>query len=137
MRKLYVVIFILMSMRVWGYINIYPAEFDKDITHGADGKFRLYNRLNKPVKYRIYLEEESEKNSMLDWIEIYPTTIFLKPLESKEIKILITPKKGAKDGDYSARLVVKQINIPREMKEKKVNFLTILKLKLKGRIKNK
>lgn len=135
MKKLIYLIFILISTNILGYINIYPTEFKEDITSGANGKFRLYNRLKKQVKYRIYLEDNEEKNSMNNWIEIYPTTILLKPLESKEIKFLITPPKKVKKGEYHSKLVIKQINIPRQEKERKVNFLTILKLNMIGYIK--
>ena len=129
---IWIIIVIMFSNISYAYINIYPTKFNKNISNGATEIFYLYNRSNNPVKYRIYLDKEKE-NDMTDWIEIYPKSITLKPLEQKEFKIFVNPPKNIKDGIYQSKLVVKQVSIPK-INEKNSNFMTILKMKLKGYI---
>lgn len=134
MKKLYIFLILLLSQVSYSYINIYPTGFDKDITNGATESFKLYNRTNEEVKYRIYIEKNVEENSMADWIEIYPQSISLKPLEEKELRILVAPPKKTKNGVYKARLVVKEVEVPSKNKRKKVKIMTIFKLNMKGYI---
>lgn len=133
MKKIIIFICLLQSTFVFGYINIYPTSFDKDITNGASSVFKLYNRLDKAVRYRIYVERDNVEYDLSPWMEIYPQSILLNPLEEKELKLLITPSADAKNGIYSAKLVIKQVNVPRMKREKQVNFMTILKMKIKGK----
>lgn len=134
MKKLYIFLILLLSQVSYSYINIYPTGFDKDITNGATESFKLYNRTNEEVKYRIYIEKNVEENSMADWIEIYPQSISLKPLEEKELRILVAPPKNTKNGVYKARLVVKEVEVPSKNKREKAKIMTIFKLNMKGYI---
>lgn len=134
MKKLYIFLILLLSQVSYSYINIYPTGFDKDITNGATERFKLYNRTNEEVKYRIYIEKSVEENSMAEWIEIYPQSISLKPLEEKELRILVAPPKNTKNGVYRARLVVKEVEVPSKNKKEKVKIMTIFKLNMKGYI---
>lgn len=135
MKKI-VFLVILFSKISLGYINIYPTEFDKDITNGATQIFKLYNRTDEERRYRIYIENVG-KNSMSQWIEIYPQSISLKPLEEDEIRIAITPPSSISKGEYRAKLVIKEVEIPRKKKEKKVKLMTLFKLNMKGYVGEK
>lgn len=139
MKKIYKIFIFVFTMSIfsnlaYGYINIYPIKFKKDITNGEKESFRLYNRTEKSVKYRIYIEK-GEKNDMKDWIEIYPKSIILNPLEEKEIRLSVTPSISAPDGEYKAKLIIKEIHLPGVKSSKKVDFLTLLKLNMTGYIK--
>lgn len=125
--------FFIFSKIMYGYINIYPSKFEKNIENGVNEIFRLYNRTNKKVRYRVYLEETIE-NDMSKWIEVYPKSITLNPLEEKEINIFINPPKDTRNGKYKSKLVVKEIDIPGGEKHEKVKFMTIFKLNMIGYI---
>ncbi|WP_101474365.1 hypothetical protein [Fusobacterium sp.] len=138
MRNKYLIVLMFIIMGIYsniayGYINIYPTSFKKNITNGVQDKFYLYNRTEKVIKYRVYLEK-SDENDMSEWIEIYPKSVTLKPLEEKEIRIAITPPQDVKNGKYKSKLVIKQVGIPGVKYEEKVNFMTMLKMTLVGYI---
>lgn len=132
MRK--VLFFFLTSYNiVFSYINIYPTKFEKNIENGVGEVFKLYNRTETQIKYRIYLEKGKESD-MSEWIEVYPRSIILNPTEEKEIKIFITPPTVAKKGLYKAKLIVKQVEGIQKTKNNKVNFMTLFKLNMTGYI---
>ena len=136
MRNRYFIVFIFVIMGIfssvtYGYINIYPTSFKKNITNGEEETFYLYNRTEKVVKYRVYLEKYDE-NDMSEWIEIYPRSITVKPMEEQELRLAVTPPERLEDGTYRAGLVIKQVGVPGVESEKKVNFMTILKMTLVG-----
>ena len=118
----------------YGYINIYPTEFNKNIENGVTETFKLYNRTERTVRYRIYIESSGDKNDMSKWIEIYPQSILLNSLDEKEIRVAVTPPKNISSGEYKAKLVVKEVEVPNYKKDKSVKFMTIFKLKMKGYI---
>ncbi|MGL5277741.1 MAG: hypothetical protein ACRC8M_01490 [Cetobacterium sp.] len=131
--KILFFIFIIFSNTAFSYINIYPTKFEKNITAGANETFKLYNGSGKQIRYRVYLEE-GEANDMGKWGEIYPQSITLNPLEEKEIRISINPPKNAANGKYKAKLIVKEVGVPKKEKNDKVNFFTLLKLNMTGYI---
>lgn len=138
MKKIVLIFFILKSL-TFGYINLYPLKFEKDITYGAGEEFVLYNRTTEPRKYRVYVESVEGKKSMADWIEVYPRSILINPLKEKNIKIYVEAPQGSKEGEYQANLVIKEISLPitlqdKEELEKKTKILTMVKLRLKGRV---
>lgn len=139
MKKLIAVVMLLISSISYAYINLYPLEFNKDITHGAGEDFTLYNRSTKTRKYRVYVEEVEGKNSMTDWIEIYPKSISLSPLKEKTVKIYVTTPADVPEGEYQANLVLKEVALPitqqdKEEQKKKTRVMTMVKLRLKGRV---
>ncbi|MGL5202039.1 COG1470 family protein [Cetobacterium sp.] len=131
--KILLLMFLLFSNITYSYINIYPSKFEKNITNGNSETFKLYNRSGKQIRYRIYLEEGDE-NDMSRWSEIYPNSITLNPLEEKEVRISIRPPKNAAKGKYKAKLIVKEVGIPRKEKSDKVNFFTLFRLNMTGYI---
>lgn len=131
--KILMLIFIIFSNITYSYINIYPTKFEKNITNGANESFKLYNRSGRKIRYRIYLEKGKE-NDMSEWGEIYPNSITLNPLEEKEIRVSIAPPKNAPKGKYKAKLIVKEVGIPRKETNDKVNFFTLFKLNMNGYI---
>lgn len=139
MKKIVLIIFLILKSLTFGYINLYPLEFNKDITYGAGEEFTLYNRTTEPRKYRVYVESVEGKKSMADWIEVYPRSILINPLKEKNIKIYVEAPQGSKEGEYQANLVIKEISLPiilqdKEELEKKTKILTMVKLRLKGRV---
>lgn len=134
MKKImYIVILFLMSINALGYINIYPSKFEKSIKKETYEEFTLYNRTQRDIKYRVYLEDIEGKKSMTDWIEVYPKSIVLKPLEEKIIKLSVKAPENAPAGEYNSNLVIKEIESVKKTKnESKVKVMTMLKLKLKG-----
>lgn len=131
MKRLFVLL-IIFSKLTYSYINIYPTKFEKDVTKGANETFKLYNRSDKEVRYRIYLEENNKENDMSKWSEIYPSSLKLSPLEEKEIRLFIKPPKNTPKGKYKTKLVIKQVGIPKEKNKSKINFFTIFKLNMIG-----
>ncbi len=131
--KILILVFVIFSNISYSYINIYPTKFEKDITNGANESFKLYNRSGKTIKYRVYFEK-SEKNDMSQWGEIYPNSIALNPLEEKEIRVSIKPPKFASKGVYKAKMIVKEVGVPKKERDKKVNFFTLFKLNMTGYI---
>ena len=135
MKVIYTILVFLLSTTSFGYINIYPMEFDKNISNGVTESFKLYNRTSNEIRYRVYIEKSKEKD-MSQWIEIYPQSISLKPLEEKELRLSVTPPKNAQAGEYKAKLVIKEIKVPNKKDDKKINIMTF-KLNMKGCIEEK
>lgn len=120
--------FFLIIQISYGYINIYPSFFLKEIKkEGTYETFTLTNRSNRKIRYRIYFEEKSLEHLIT---EIYPKSIELKPYENGDVKILIKPKESIKPGMYTPILVIKEIGSPIDSKDKKV--FSMLKLNLTG-----
>lgn len=136
MKVIYTILIFLLSTTSFGYINIYPMEFDKNISNGVTESFKLYNRTSSEIRYRVYIEKSKEKD-MSQWIEIYPQSISLKPLEEKELRLSVTPPKNAQAGEYKAKLVIKEIKVPNKKDDKKINIMTLFKLNMKGCIEEK
>ncbi len=135
MKKI-LILLIIISNIAFSYINIYPTKFEKDISNGAEENFKLYNRSKDTVKYRIYLDDFTNKeNDMSKWIELYPSSISLTPLEEKEIRLVVNKPLGAKPGKYGARLIIKEVRVASKKKQDKVQFMTILKFNMIGEIK--
>lgn len=138
MKKLTFIFCILfLKINAFGYINIYPTKFDKNIKEEAYEEFTLYNRTQRDLKYRVYLEDLPNENSMTKWIEVYPRSISLKPLEEKTIKLLVSAPKNTPKGKYTSNLIIKEVEDPlmkKNQDDKKVQLLTLLKLKLNGYI---
>lgn len=137
MKKIVLVLNMIFSVTLFAYINIYPVKFEKNITSGAYEEFTLYNRTSKPRRYRVYIEEvENAKNSMAEWIEIYPKSIALKPLQEEKLQLEVKPPEGVEKGEYIANLIIKEVAIPsvEEKEEKKNRVFTMIRMRLKGKV---
>lgn len=137
MKKIIVLLlFICFNSYIFSYINIYPVKFDKNISSDVEEEFFLYNRTKENKKYRIYLEN-SEDSEFANWIEIYPKSILLKPLEEKSFKIYIKTPSNAEKGIYSTNLIVKEVeSVEKNRDNKKTKILTKLRMKLIGRLES-
>lgn len=135
MKKIILLLlFICFNSYIFPYINIYPVKFDKNISSDVEEEFFLYNRTKENKKYRIYLEN-SEDSEFANWIEIYPKSILLKPLEEKSFKIYIKIPSNVEKGIYTTNLIVKEVeSIEKNRDNKKTKILTKLKMKLIGRL---
>lgn len=133
MKKIFTLILLLMfSVASFSYINIHPIKFEKDINDEAYETFKLYNASKKKVRYRIYMEENSSENSMLQWCEVYPKSITLNPLQDGEIKFFVKAPEGTPVGRYKAKLVIKEVDVPSKEKTEKKKVMTMLKINLVG-----
>lgn len=120
-------IYLMVVQIIYGYINIYPSFFYKELKkEGTYEIFVLTNRSKEKVRYRIYFEEKLFPEL---GAEVYPKSITLNPYEKKELKVLITPSEKLKFGMHNLTLVIKEIGTP---KEKNKKIYSMLKLKISG-----
>ncbi|STO30664.1 Uncharacterised protein [Fusobacterium necrogenes] len=139
MKKLLLLMIFFLNTLSYAYINLYPLKFEKDITNGAAQQFVLYNRTTKERKYRVYVEKVEGKRSMAEWVEVYPKSILLEALEEDVIKIFVKAPEGTPEGEYQANLVIKEVALPvikqdKEERKKKARIMTMVKLRLKGKV---
>lgn len=132
--------FLLVASTTFSYINIYPTNFNKKVDgQGGLIEYNLYNRTDKNVRYNISLLDP-KTDSMAGWGEIYPKTLTLKPGEEKVIKLLIKAPKGAKEGEYSAILNIKEMEVPNlekvKSKNTSVTILTNFSMEILGYVGN-
>lgn len=139
MKKIIFLLVLIINSVSFSYINIYPVKFEKDITKGGFEEYTLYNRTKKIRKYRIYIEEVPEGKGMEKWVEVYPRSITLEPLEEKSVQVYVEAPKDVAEGKYQANLVLKEVGLPATMRDeenkKKHNVLTMVKIRLKGIVK--
>ncbi|MGL5595617.1 MAG: hypothetical protein ACRDDH_16905 [Cetobacterium sp.] len=127
--------FFFLTSVSFAYINVYPLSFDQRIdSMGGVKDFILTNTTNKVMKYQINILKNDDINDMTSWTEIYPRTLTLKPGAKGEIKMYTRAPKGTILGEYSTILNIKELEVPKERKNKKksVNIFTNLKIKLYG-----
>lgn len=119
----------------FAYINVYPLSFDQRIDNmGGVKDFVLTNTTNKVVKYQVNIvKDEVNSFDMTPWTEIYPRVLTLKPGAKGEIKMYTRAPKGTALGEYSTILNIKELEVPKDKKDKKsINVFTNLKIKLYG-----
>lgn len=125
MLRQIILVYLLIYKLALGYINIYPTFFYEKLKNNEIFKtIILSNTTDKIIRYRLYTEEDEYKGIK---VEVYPKSVTLKPFEKEEIKILITAEDSIV-GEFSKKLVIKEIELPREKKK----VLTMFKLKLTG-----
>ena len=106
--------FLLLTFNLFGYININPVTFDKRVDgKGEIQEYTLYNPTHQTLKYQLYLADEGIEWSMKNWIEIFPTTLTLKPGRSEKFKIFVKAPKGAPKGEYLSTIGIKEIALPK------------------------
>lgn len=126
MKKI-TLIFLILKELSFGYINIYPTFFYEKISNkGVFKKFVLTNKSNESVRYRLYLEDNLLDDGIK--VEVYPKSITLKPFEKTEIKIRMESSNKKLNREFSKKLVIKEIELPKQNKK----IMTMLKLKLSG-----
>ncbi|MBC2852027.1 hypothetical protein H5J22_11525 [Cetobacterium sp. 8H] len=131
------ILFFLSVVNTFGYININPVTFDKKIDgKGEVQEYTLYNPTQNTLKYQLYLTDEEIEKSMKNWIEIYPTTVTLKPGRSGKFKVFVKAPKGVPKGEYLVTVGVKEIALPKlnSKENSTVQILTHLKMDLAGYI---
>lgn len=137
-RYIFLILFILVSSLCLGYVNVYPLSFDQRIDNiGGIKDYVLTNSTNKPKRYQINILEGDSSQDMSAWTEVYPRALTLKPGEKGQIKMYTRAPKGSLEGEYSAVLNIKELEVPKEKKEQnKINVLTDLRVKLYGYVGN-
>lgn len=136
MKNIYILFFLLV-VNIFGYVNINPVTFDRKIDgKGEVQEYTLYNPTQNTLKYQLYLTDEEIEKSMKNWIEIFPTTVTLKPGRSGKFKVFVKAPKGAPRGEYLVTVGVKEIALPKlnSTDTSTVQILTHLKMDLAGYI---
>ena len=131
------ILFFLLVVNIFGYVNINPVTFDRKIDgKGEVQEYTLYNPTQNTLKYQLYLTDEEIEKSMKNWIEIFPTTVTLKPGRSGKFKVFVKAPKGAPRGEYLVTVGVKEIALPKlnSTDTSTVQILTHLKMDLAGYI---
>ncbi len=131
------ILFFLLTFNTFGYININPVIFDKKIDgRGEAQEYTLYNPTQNTLKYQLYLTDENIEKSMKNWVEIFPTTVTLKPGRSGKFKIFVKAPKGVPKGEYLVTVGIKEIALPNltSKDNSAVQILTHLKMDLAGYI---
>ncbi|MGL4902360.1 hypothetical protein [Cetobacterium sp.] len=129
------ILFFLLTFNSFAYVNINPVTFDRKIDgKGEVQEYTLYNPTQNTLKYQLYLTDEEIEKSMKNWIEIFPTTVTLRPGRSGKFKVFIKAPKGAPRGEYLVTVGVKEIALPKHdsMDISTVQILTHLKMDLAG-----
>lgn len=124
-RILLITIFLISCLNAFGYINLAPSSFDKNIGKGGYQEFTLYNQTSIPFRYKItpIAMENNKKVSgdMSKWIEVYPKIVTVKPQDSQKFKVYIKAPKETIDGDYGAFLNIRQMSAPKLKNDEKEN----------------
>ena len=129
----YLIFFLLISIQLFSYTNIYPLTFDERIDgQGGYKEYTLTNVTNKTLRYKIYEEKIQDTFDMSKWVERYPKILTLKPGEKGKLNILVTSPKGTKNGEYLMNLCIKEIGYPSESLKSEIEILTNLKIELAG-----
>lgn len=129
------IIFFILTFKTFAYMQVAPIIFDKRIDkEGATQEFYITNPTAKEVGYRLYKEKSDNGLDMTSYMQFYPKSLKLKPGQSEKVRVYIEAPKEAKQGEYTAIMGIKEINIPGI--EKKGNgsviIYTDLKLELAG-----
>lgn len=135
MKSVLVFFFLFLTFNLFAYININPVTFDKKIDgRGEVQEYTLYNPTQNTLKYQLYLSDYGIEKSMKEWIEIFPTTVTLKPGQGRKFKVFIKAPQGVPKGEYLITVGVKEIALPKLSKEVNniVQILTHLKMDLAG-----
>lgn len=132
-------IFLILGLKSFAYMQVAPINFDKRIDKGgAIQEFYITNPTAKEVGYRLYKEKSDNGLDMTSYMQFYPKSLKLKPGQSEKVRVYIEAPKEAKQGEYTAIMGIKEINIPGI--EKKGNgsviIYTDLKLELAGYVGN-
>lgn len=133
--KSILIFYFFLTFQLFAYININPVTFDKKIEgRGEMQEYNLYNPTGNTLKYQLYLTDEGIKNSMKDWVEIFPTTVTLKPGQGGKFKIFVKAPKGVPRGEYMTTIGIKEIALPKldSKTNAAVQILTHLKMDLAG-----
>lgn len=127
-------LFLILSLKAFSYMQVAPLVFDKRIDKGATEEFYITNPTNKEVGYRIYKEKSDNGLDMTPYMEFYPKSLKLKSGETKKLKVYIESPKESKKGEYTAILGIKEVNIPNAEKKDNGSLIlsTDLKLELAG-----
>ena len=115
-NKLFIIlVYLLINLVSFAYINISPTTLDKNIGTGAYEEFTLYNNTNVPYRYKITpvsMEGKSVKD-MSEWVEVYPKVVTVYPTEGQKFKVYIKAPKGTEVGDYGVFLNIRQMSAPK------------------------
>lgn len=116
-KNIILFIFIMSFVNVFGYINLAPSSFDKNIGKGGYQEFTLYNQTDIPFRYKItpIMMKNNEKadKDMSKWVEVYPKIVTVEPQDSQKFKVYIKAPKNSETGDYGAFLNIRQMSAPK------------------------
>lgn len=134
MKKI-LMLFLLLSITCFGYISIDPIAFDKRIdTEDGTQTYYISNITKNKLAYRIYVEPPSSGMDMSQWIDFYPRSLKVDTGEVGKLRLQIKAPKGTKEGEYTANLVIKEIEDVNQRKNNNsaVKIYTELKIEISG-----
>ena len=120
-----ILLFAVMSISAFAYINLSPTTLDKNIKAGAYQEFTLYNDTTIPFRYKITPVAMTENKKVMDMskcIEVYPKIVTVRPTESKKFKVFVKAKPDSLEGDYGAFLNISQMSAPKLKGEETENL---------------
>ena len=88
-------------------LELYPIEFNKNITRGGSEEYIFVNDENKPVVYRVNLEMENENIA----VTLHPRVFYLNPKERKNVKVFLKPIKELEKGEYPGYLNIETVPV--------------------------
>lgn len=115
-----VLLFGILGIRSFS-VPLLPMKFDKRIDgSGGYQEYQVENPTNETLRYRIYKKPEINDltskgivGSMDKWIEFYPKILTIPPRSKGIVKLAIKAPKGAKQGEYAARIGTSPVAIPK------------------------
>lgn len=120
MRRIYSLIltFLLIFTATLSF-HIAPTFFEKRIDgSGGYQEYIFKNNTNSMVRYKVsFLPGLGRFSHMNDWIEYSPKILTIKPQSESVLKVFIKAPKGIPEGEYSAVLNMKTINLPKLEKD--------------------
>lgn len=117
MKKIIILFFIIFVTTFT--FNITPTFFEKRLdAEGGYQEYILKNNSDSTVRYKVsVLPGLGKLPSMDQWVEYSPKVLTVKPKSESVLKVYIKAPKGALEGEYSAVLNMKTINLPKVPKD--------------------
>lgn len=114
MKEKIVILFFTVFISIFSF-SITPTYFEKRIDAGGGyQEFILKNNTNSMVRYKVSIFPGLGKfPNMNEWIEFSPGILTIKPQSESILKLYVKAPKDTLEGEYSAILNLKTMNLPK------------------------
>lgn len=118
MKKKIITLFFMIFVTTFTF-NVTPTFFEKRLdAEGGYQEYVLKNNSDSTIRYKVsVLPGLGKLPSMDQWVEYSPKVITVKPKSESILKVYIKSPKGTPEGEYSALLNMKTINLPKMPKD--------------------
>ncbi|MGL5964456.1 MAG: hypothetical protein ACRCZ9_11630 [Fusobacteriaceae bacterium] len=115
MKKVYNLLFLyFLIFSTTLSFHITPTFFAKRIDTGGYQEYILKNNTNSTIRYQVsVLPGLGTFPNMNEWIEFSPKVLTIKPQSNGILKIYSKAPNGTSEGQYSAVINLKTVNIPK------------------------